>query len=119
MEEASEHNKKQSVPVLLWMRSPIDVSLFDECPLNLLPFLDPRYSFSVCVYSCVFVYDYYVCILLFIFHNSQHKLIKFVKSSSILTGLEWLIEELINLSIAITFSIPLTSLYISISAAFA
>ncbi|GMP93462.1 hypothetical protein CsSME_00043282 [Camellia sinensis var. sinensis] len=42
MEEASEHNKKQSVPVLLWMRSPIDVSLFDECPLNLLPFLDPR-----------------------------------------------------------------------------
>ncbi|XP_028102395.1 DEAD-box ATP-dependent RNA helicase 1-like isoform X2 [Camellia sinensis] len=25
MEEASEHNKKQSVPVLLWMRSPIDV----------------------------------------------------------------------------------------------
>ncbi|CAL5430650.1 unnamed protein product [Camellia sinensis] len=42
MEEASEHNKKQSVPVLPWMRSPIDVSLFDECPLNLLPFLDPR-----------------------------------------------------------------------------
>ncbi|KAL7181293.1 hypothetical protein ACSBR1_040216 [Camellia fascicularis] len=42
MEAASEHNKKQSVPVLPWMRSPIDVSLFDECPLNLLPFLDPR-----------------------------------------------------------------------------
>ncbi|CAL5430654.1 unnamed protein product [Camellia sinensis] len=42
MEEASEHNKKQSVPVLPWMRSPIDVSLFDECPLNLLPFLDRR-----------------------------------------------------------------------------
>ncbi|KAL7212508.1 hypothetical protein ACSBR2_015240 [Camellia fascicularis] len=42
MEEASEHNKKQSVPVLPWMRTPIDVTLFHECPLNLLPFLDPR-----------------------------------------------------------------------------
>ncbi|KAF7119336.1 hypothetical protein RHSIM_Rhsim13G0117000 [Rhododendron simsii] len=44
MEEASEQNQKQkkSVPVLPWMRSPIDVTLIDECPLNLLPFLDPR-----------------------------------------------------------------------------
>ncbi|KAL6991543.1 DEAD-box ATP-dependent RNA helicase 1 [Sarracenia purpurea var. burkii] len=42
METASEQNKKQSVPVLPWMRNPIDVSLFDECPINLLPFLDPR-----------------------------------------------------------------------------
>ncbi|KAF5939259.1 hypothetical protein HYC85_023518 [Camellia sinensis] len=47
MEEASEHNKKQSVPVLPWMRSPIDVSLFDECPLNLLPFLDPRFEVAL------------------------------------------------------------------------
>ncbi|XAR72500.1 RNA helicase [Bertholletia excelsa] len=42
MEEASEQNKKHSVAVLPWMRSPIDVSLFDECPLSTLPFLDPR-----------------------------------------------------------------------------
>lgn len=52
MEEASKQNKKQSVPVLPWMRTPIDVSLFDECPLSTLPFLDPRYfsqSSSVCV----------------------------------------------------------------------
>uniref|UniRef100_A0A5B7BPJ3 ATP-dependent RNA helicase n=1 Tax=Davidia involucrata TaxID=16924 RepID=A0A5B7BPJ3_DAVIN len=41
MEEASEQ-KKKSVPVLPWMRTPVDVSLFDECPLKLLPFLDPR-----------------------------------------------------------------------------
>ncbi|KAA8519443.1 hypothetical protein F0562_013682 [Nyssa sinensis] len=41
MEEESEQ-KKKSVPVLPWMRSPVDVSLFDECPLELLPFLDPR-----------------------------------------------------------------------------
>ncbi|KAK9268056.1 hypothetical protein L1049_010495 [Liquidambar formosana] len=34
--------KQKSVPVLPWMRSPIDVSLFEECPLNLLPCLDSR-----------------------------------------------------------------------------
>ncbi|XP_058189820.1 DEAD-box ATP-dependent RNA helicase 1-like, partial [Rhododendron vialii] len=34
--------QKKSVPVLPWMRSPIDVTLIDECPLNLLPFLAPR-----------------------------------------------------------------------------
>ncbi|KAJ4703107.1 DEAD-box ATP-dependent RNA helicase [Melia azedarach] len=37
-----ENAKKKSVPVLPWMRSPIDVSLFEDCPLDLLPCLDPR-----------------------------------------------------------------------------
>lgn len=34
--------KQKNVPVLPWMRSPIDVSDFEQCPLNLLPSLDPR-----------------------------------------------------------------------------
>ncbi|GMI82215.1 RNA helicase 1 [Hibiscus trionum] len=34
--------KKRSTPILPWMRSPIDVSLFEDCPLNLVPCLDPR-----------------------------------------------------------------------------
>ncbi|KAH9666116.1 DEAD-box ATP-dependent RNA helicase 1 [Citrus sinensis] len=38
MEEA----KKKSVPILPWMRSPVDVSLFEDCPLDHLPCLDPR-----------------------------------------------------------------------------
>ncbi|XP_059623683.1 DEAD-box ATP-dependent RNA helicase 1 isoform X2 [Cornus florida] len=42
MEEASEFKRKKSVPVLPWMRSPVDVSVCEECALNLLPFLDPR-----------------------------------------------------------------------------
>ncbi|KAM7528305.1 hypothetical protein LguiB_031715 [Lonicera macranthoides] len=42
MEEQREQEKKKAVPVLPWMRSPVDVSLFDECALNHLPFLDPR-----------------------------------------------------------------------------
>ncbi|RAL39307.1 hypothetical protein DM860_002840 [Cuscuta australis] len=45
MEEATEQKKKSEtnkVPVLPWMRSPVDISVIDECPLNHLPFLDPR-----------------------------------------------------------------------------
>ncbi|XWS18671.1 hypothetical protein CRYUN_Cryun32bG0064700 [Craigia yunnanensis] len=34
--------KKKSIPILPWMRSPIDVSQFEDCPLNLVPCLDPR-----------------------------------------------------------------------------
>lgn len=34
--------KQKSVPILPWMRSPIDVSVFEECPLDFLPRLDPR-----------------------------------------------------------------------------
>lgn len=37
-----EAKQKKNVPVLPWMRSPIDVSLFEECPLHLFPCLDPR-----------------------------------------------------------------------------
>ncbi|KAG6642111.1 hypothetical protein I3843_09G115900 [Carya illinoinensis] len=37
-----EEQKLRSVPVLPWMRSPVDFSLFEECPLDLLPFLDSR-----------------------------------------------------------------------------
>ncbi|CAA2984515.1 DEAD-box ATP-dependent RNA helicase 1 [Olea europaea subsp. europaea] len=41
MELATEQ-KKTSVPILPWMRNPIDNRLYEECPLNFLPFLDPR-----------------------------------------------------------------------------
>ncbi|PRQ29512.1 putative RNA helicase [Rosa chinensis] len=37
-----EHEKPKSIPVLRWMRTPIDVSASDEKPLSLLPRLDPR-----------------------------------------------------------------------------
>ena len=37
-----EKQKRKSIPVLPWMRSPVDVSLFEECPLEILPSLDPR-----------------------------------------------------------------------------
>ncbi|KAJ0980730.1 hypothetical protein J5N97_008985 [Dioscorea zingiberensis] len=37
-----EDAKPKSVPVLPWMRCPVDIDLFDECPLGLLPCLDPR-----------------------------------------------------------------------------
>ncbi|KAF9609408.1 hypothetical protein IFM89_015749 [Coptis chinensis] len=37
-----EDKKQKSVAVLPWMRSPVDVSLIEECSLKLLPFLDPR-----------------------------------------------------------------------------
>ena len=52
MEEQREQEKKKAVPVLPWMRSPVDVSLSDECSLNHLPFLDPRYFLSL-VYYCI------------------------------------------------------------------
>lgn len=32
----------RAAPVLPWMRDPIDITTFDQCPLKLLPFLDPR-----------------------------------------------------------------------------
>ncbi|CAI0544812.1 unnamed protein product, partial [Linum tenue] len=34
--------RQESVPVLPWMRQPVDVSHCEECPLDLLPCLDPR-----------------------------------------------------------------------------
>ncbi|KAK1280643.1 DEAD-box ATP-dependent RNA helicase 1 [Acorus gramineus] len=38
----AESKGKKNVPILPWMRSPVDVDEFDECPLSLLPSLDPR-----------------------------------------------------------------------------
>lgn len=37
-----EDKKQNSVAVLPWMRNPVDVSAIEECPLKLLPCLDPR-----------------------------------------------------------------------------
>ncbi|XP_058072626.1 DEAD-box ATP-dependent RNA helicase 1 isoform X2 [Magnolia sinica] len=37
-----EPKQKSNIPTLPWMRSPVDISLFKESPLNLLPCLDPR-----------------------------------------------------------------------------
>lgn len=37
-----DDDKQKSIPVLPWMRTPIDVSALDEKPLPLLPCLDPR-----------------------------------------------------------------------------
>lgn len=41
MEEPTAKRRKR-VPVLPWMRSPVDVTKLEECPLDLLPCLDPR-----------------------------------------------------------------------------
>lgn len=48
-----QKQKPKSVPVLPWMRSPVDVSLFEDSPLHLLPYLDPRYLF--CLFFFCFV----------------------------------------------------------------
>ncbi|KAL5776823.1 hypothetical protein ACOSP7_009749 [Xanthoceras sorbifolium] len=37
-----EELNKKTVPILPWMRIPIDVSLYEDCPLETLPCLDPR-----------------------------------------------------------------------------
>ncbi|PIN07106.1 DEAD-box ATP-dependent RNA helicase [Handroanthus impetiginosus] len=42
MEELETKRKKKSVPVIPWMRDPVDISLSDSCPLDSLPFLEPR-----------------------------------------------------------------------------
>ncbi|KAF5752723.1 DEAD-box ATP-dependent RNA helicase 1 isoform X2 [Tripterygium wilfordii] len=39
--------KKKNVPVLPWMRSPIDVGQFEERPLHLIPCLDPRLKLAL------------------------------------------------------------------------
>ena len=46
-----------AAPVLPWMRDPIDITTFDQCPLKLLPFLDPRYPLSNLIYF--FVFNFY------------------------------------------------------------
>nr|XP_010920814.1 DEAD-box ATP-dependent RNA helicase 1 isoform X1 [Elaeis guineensis] len=37
-----EDSQAKRVPHLPWMRNPVDIDLCEECPLGLLPFLDPR-----------------------------------------------------------------------------
>ncbi|KAM1592579.1 hypothetical protein EV1_036026 [Malus domestica] len=44
---AEEEDNQKSIPVLPWMRSPIDVSAVHECPLSLLPCIDPRLKVSL------------------------------------------------------------------------
>ncbi|KAG7034739.1 hypothetical protein SDJN02_04469, partial [Cucurbita argyrosperma subsp. argyrosperma] len=41
----AEKQKRKSIPVLPWMRSPVDVSLFEECLFEILPLLDPPANF--------------------------------------------------------------------------
>lgn len=46
--EEDKKKKKRSLPVIPWMRDPVDISLTDSCPLSSIPFLDPRFSiFSI------------------------------------------------------------------------
>uniref|UniRef100_A0A2N9GT07 ATP-dependent RNA helicase n=1 Tax=Fagus sylvatica TaxID=28930 RepID=A0A2N9GT07_FAGSY len=47
MEKQKQKQKPKSVPVLPWMRSPVDVSLFEDSPLHLLPYLDPRLTVAL------------------------------------------------------------------------
>ncbi|XP_009801095.1 DEAD-box ATP-dependent RNA helicase 1 [Nicotiana sylvestris] len=43
MEEEKEMKKeKKNIPVVPWMRNPIDITTFDQCSLDFVPFLDPR-----------------------------------------------------------------------------
>ncbi|WCJ27445.1 DEAD-box ATP-dependent RNA helicase 1 [Euphorbia peplus] len=39
--------QKKNVPVLQWMRSPVDVTNFEACPLHLLPGLHPRLKLAL------------------------------------------------------------------------
>ncbi|XP_023739969.1 DEAD-box ATP-dependent RNA helicase 1 [Lactuca sativa] len=48
-EEAKEQQiARKKVAVLPWMRSPVDVSSFENCPLTQLPFLNPRLEAALC-----------------------------------------------------------------------
>lgn len=47
MEESTIAKQNKNVPVLPWMRSPVDVSKFEEYPLDILPFLDPRLKMAL------------------------------------------------------------------------
>ncbi|KAH0649720.1 hypothetical protein KY284_029632 [Solanum tuberosum] len=41
-EEKGLKKEKKNIPVLPWMRNPVDITTFDQCSLDLLPFIDPR-----------------------------------------------------------------------------
>lgn len=47
MEESTIAKQNKNVPVLPWMRSPVDVSKFEEYPLDILPCLDPRLKMAL------------------------------------------------------------------------
>jgi hypothetical protein len=57
MEESTIAKQNKNVPVLPWMRSPVDVSKFEEYPLDILPFLDPR-CLSLSLYICINIFKY-------------------------------------------------------------
>ena len=66
--------KPKNKAVLPWMRSPVDVSLFEHCPLHLLPSLDPRYillSLSLSLYISFLCFlsrtQYLFCVILSIY----------------------------------------------------
>ncbi|CAI9097027.1 OLC1v1033319C1 [Oldenlandia corymbosa var. corymbosa] len=40
--EKTKKGNSGNLPILPWMRKPIDISTIDECPLNLIPFIDSR-----------------------------------------------------------------------------
>ncbi|XP_020586976.1 DEAD-box ATP-dependent RNA helicase 1 isoform X2 [Phalaenopsis equestris] len=40
--ESMADSQHKTVPVLPWMRNPVDIEVFDDCPLGLVPRLDPR-----------------------------------------------------------------------------
>ncbi|KAL8210268.1 hypothetical protein R6Q57_007000 [Mikania cordata] len=50
MEDEAKSKKisTKKVAVLPWMRNPVDVSSFNKCPLNHLPFLHPRLEAALC-----------------------------------------------------------------------
>ncbi|KAJ6387035.1 hypothetical protein OIU78_016876 [Salix suchowensis] len=47
MEESTIAKQNKNVLVLPWMRSPVDVSKFEECLLDILPCLDPRLKMAL------------------------------------------------------------------------
>ncbi|KAH8510695.1 hypothetical protein H0E87_008288 [Populus deltoides] len=47
MEESTIAKQNKNVPLLPWMRSPVDVSKFEEYPLDILPCLDPRLKMAL------------------------------------------------------------------------
>ncbi|KAG5593792.1 hypothetical protein H5410_035024 [Solanum commersonii] len=41
-EDKGLKKEKKNIPVLPWMRNPVDITTFDQCSLDLLPFIDLR-----------------------------------------------------------------------------
>ncbi|KAL7089408.1 hypothetical protein ACP275_13G185800 [Erythranthe tilingii] len=47
VESATEIKKKTNLPAIPWMRDPVDINLSEPCPLDSLPFLDPRLKMAL------------------------------------------------------------------------